>query len=46
MIKNITREWLFNGDSEENKKIVGMTILKIIFISLYNQFLKREIKKY
>lgn len=28
--------WLFDSDSEENKEVVEMTILKIIFISLYN----------
>ncbi len=31
--------WLFDSDSEENKEVVEMTILKIIFISLYNQIL-------
>lgn len=36
MIKNITMGWLFDSDSEENKEVVEMTILKIIFISLYN----------
>ncbi len=36
MIRNIIIDWLFDGDSEENKEIVKMTLLKIIFISLYN----------
>lgn len=39
MIRNITMGWLFDSDSEENKEVVEMTILKIIFISLYNQIL-------
>lgn len=39
MIRNITMGWLFDSDSEENKEVVEMTMLKIIFISLYNQIL-------
>lgn len=36
MIKNITMDWLFDGDSEKNKVIAKMTTLKIILISMYN----------
>ncbi|SUC16845.1 Uncharacterised protein [Proteus vulgaris] len=39
MIRNITMGWLFDSDSEENKEVIEMTILKIIFISLHNQIL-------
>lgn len=39
MIRNITMGWLFDSDSEENKEVIEMTILKIIFISLHNKIL-------
>lgn len=39
MIRNITMDWLFDVDSEENKVVVKMVTLKIIFISIYNQIL-------
>lgn len=39
MIRNITKGWLFDDDSEENKEIVETTTLKIIFISIHNQIL-------
>ena len=29
-------DWLLDADSEENKVVVKMIILKVIFISLYN----------
>ncbi len=32
-------DWLFDVDSEENKVVVKMVTLKIIFISIYNQIL-------
>lgn len=35
-MRNITMDWLFDVDSEENKVVVKMVTLKIIFISIYN----------
>ncbi len=36
-MRDITMDWLFDVDSEENKVIVKMVTLKIIFISIYNK---------